>query len=65
MTRLQVLTEHDWQWHAPVGMPGTHNLVAVADGRTVGMARGVPVDEDTRELRSLWVSPVARGGSGT
>ncbi|GAA2069166.1 GNAT family N-acetyltransferase [Streptomyces albiaxialis] len=49
------------QWHARLRMPGTHNLVALVDGRTAGTARGVPVDEATKELRSLWVSPEARG----
>ena len=49
------------QWYARLRMPGTHNLVAVVDGRAVGVARGVPVDEDTKELRSLWVDPRVRG----
>ncbi|WP_330174805.1 GNAT family N-acetyltransferase [Streptomyces sp. NBC_01498] len=74
--RLAALTEAphsfksrlgDWhhggedRWRARLAVPGSHNLVALLRGRTVGMACGLPVDGDTRELRSVWVSPEARG----
>jgi ribosomal protein S18 acetylase RimI-like enzyme len=42
-------------------MPGTYNLVAMLDGRPVGMASGIPCDNGVSELRSVWVSPEARG----
>lgn len=42
-------------------MPGAHNIVAFLDGQAVGMASGLPVDDDVCELRSVWVSPDARG----
>lgn len=57
----------DWQaggerrWRARLETPGTYNLVAVSDGRPVGMASGVPGDDGVPELRSVWVSPRARG----
>ncbi|MCC5575733.1 GNAT family N-acetyltransferase [Microtetraspora sp. AC03309] len=43
--------------------PGTYNIVALLDGRTVGMACGLPGDSGACELRSVWVSPRARGRS--
>ncbi|MDA1362750.1 GNAT family N-acetyltransferase [Glycomyces luteolus] len=60
----------DWQdegdreerWRSRLAMPGSHNLVAEADGRPVGMASGVPAgDPLVRELIAMWVSPKARG----
>jgi ribosomal protein S18 acetylase RimI-like enzyme len=60
----------DWQgdgdrgerWRARLAMPGSHNLVAVLDGRPVGMASGVPTTDDgVVELISMWVAPGARG----
>ncbi|WP_344011625.1 GNAT family N-acetyltransferase [Streptomyces thermospinosisporus] len=74
--RLAALTEaprsfksrlEDWpcggeeRWRARLAMPEAHNLVAFLRGQAVGMASGLPVDGDTCELRSVWVSPVARG----
>jgi GNAT superfamily N-acetyltransferase len=59
----------DWQgdgdsnerWRARLEIPG-HHLVAVVDGRPVGMASGVPTDDDgVVELISMWVHPTARG----
>jgi ribosomal protein S18 acetylase RimI-like enzyme len=59
----------DWQgqgdreerWRARLSIPGSHNVVAVLDGRPAGMASGVPEGEETAELISMWVCPEARG----
>ena len=59
----------DWQdapedrWRARLNIPGSHNLLAELDGRPVGMASGIPAedDPDAMELISMWVSPTARG----
>lgn len=57
----------DWQegeeerWRARFEMPGSYNVVALLDGRPVGMASGVPGDDGVGEVRSVWVSPAARG----
>ncbi|GAA3851503.1 GNAT family N-acetyltransferase [Streptomyces sedi] len=49
------------QWRARLTAPGTHPVVALRDGRPVGVVRGVPGDGGTSELRSLWVASEARG----
>ncbi|RMB80389.1 GNAT family N-acetyltransferase [Streptomyces shenzhenensis] len=50
------------QWRAHLAIPGAFNVVARQGGRLpVGMVRGIPADSETSELRSLWVSPEARG----
>jgi ribosomal protein S18 acetylase RimI-like enzyme len=57
----------DWRgggearWRARLAMPGAHNVVAFLQGQAVGMASGLPLDGDACELRSVWVSPEARG----
>jgi ribosomal protein S18 acetylase RimI-like enzyme len=60
----------DWQgdgdsserWRARLAIPGSHNLVAVVDGRPAGMASGIPTDDHgVVELISMWVHPIARG----
>ncbi len=57
----------DWQngdkqrWRARMELPGILNIVASLDGETVGMASGIPGDDGTSELRSVWVDPAARG----
>jgi ribosomal protein S18 acetylase RimI-like enzyme len=60
----------DWQgegdraerWRARLAIPGSHNVVAVRDGRPVGMVSGVPTgDPGVVELISMWVDPAARG----
>ena len=59
----------DWQgegdreerWRERLGIPGSRNVVAVLDGEPVGMASGVPADDDSVELISMWVAPSARG----
>ena len=59
----------DWQdapedrWRARLSIPDSYNLVAELDGRPVGMASGIPDedDPDAMELISMWVSPTARG----
>ncbi len=49
------------RWRARLTMPGAHNLVAVRDGSSVGLAAGMPGADGTYELRSVWVSPRVRG----
>ncbi|WP_406058769.1 GNAT family N-acetyltransferase [Micromonospora sp. NBC_00860] len=60
----------DWQgdgdreqrWRDRLSIPGSHNLVAVLDGRPVGMSSGVPTaDPLVMDLISMWVHPDARG----
>jgi ribosomal protein S18 acetylase RimI-like enzyme len=60
----------DWQgkgdreerWRARLAVPGSHNLIAALDGVSVGMASGVPGEQEgAAELVSMWVSPEARG----
>ena len=60
----------DWQgendredrWRGRLGIPGSHNIVAVLDDRHVGMASGLPSPDDgVAELISMWVAPTARG----
>ncbi|MGW9503209.1 N-acetyltransferase family protein [Streptomyces albidoflavus] len=75
-TRLAALSEApqafkarlaDWyhggedRWRARLTMPGAHNLVAVRDGSSVGMAAGMSGADGRYELRSVWVSPRVRG----
>jgi ribosomal protein S18 acetylase RimI-like enzyme len=74
--RLAVLTEAphafksrlaDWEsggeerWRARLEMPDSYNIVAWLDDRAVGIASGIPGENGVRELRSVWVSPEARG----
>ncbi|WP_413103852.1 GNAT family N-acetyltransferase [Streptomyces sp. Inha503] len=51
------------RWRARLEIPGAYHVVALLNGRAVGMAGGMPGDGDGRppELRSVWVSPEARG----
>ncbi|AEM82279.1 GCN5-related N-acetyltransferase [Streptomyces violaceusniger Tu 4113] len=49
------------RWRARLETPGAHHVVALLDGRAVGMAGGLPGDGGPPELRSVWVSPEARG----
>ncbi|WP_369266324.1 GNAT family N-acetyltransferase [Streptomyces harbinensis] len=49
------------QWRARLAIPGSYNVVALRDTLPVGMVRGIPGEGGTSELRSLWVSPEARG----
>lgn len=60
----------DWQgdgdqaerWRAWLGIPGSFHVVAMLDGRPVGMASGLPTGEDgVVELMAMWVSPTVRG----
>ncbi|MET8094019.1 GNAT family N-acetyltransferase [Micromonospora sp. NPDC005220] len=60
----------DWQgdgdrehrWRDRLSIPDSHNLVAVLDGRPVGMSSGVPTaDPLVMDLISMWVRPDARG----
>lgn len=50
------------RWRDRLGIPGSHNVVAVLDDRGAGMASGVPTSHgEIVELISLWVAPEARG----
>lgn len=49
------------RWRARLEMPGAFHVVALLDGRAVGVAGGVPGLGGVRELRSVWVGPEARG----
>ncbi|MFI9274274.1 GNAT family N-acetyltransferase [Kitasatospora sp. NPDC052896] len=50
------------RWRARLEIPGSHNLIALLDGRPVGMASGVPGERPGAvELISFWVSPSGRG----
>lgn len=60
----------DWQgdgdreerWRARLEIPGSYNVVAVLDGKAVGMVSGVPGPRaGVVELISLWVGADARG----
>ncbi|MFG2396097.1 GNAT family N-acetyltransferase [Streptomyces lydicus] len=60
----------DWQgdgdreerWRGRLSIPGSHNLLALWDGKPVGMVSGVPGPRDgVVELISLWVAGKARG----
>ncbi|MBA6441386.1 GNAT family N-acetyltransferase [Streptomyces sp. GMR22] len=59
------------RWRARLELPDAYHVVALLEGRAVGMASGMPGDGDRDgvgdgdgrppELRSVWVSPEARG----
>ncbi|MGW3570735.1 N-acetyltransferase family protein [Streptomyces sp. NPDC000941] len=57
----------DWRsggeerWRERLEMPDAYNIVALSGGRTVAVASGLPGDNGVYELRSVWVSPQARG----
>ncbi|MEV4278696.1 GNAT family N-acetyltransferase [Actinoplanes xinjiangensis] len=60
----------DWQgdgddeqrWRDRLSIPGSYNVVALLDGQPVGMASGVPTDQDgVVELISMYVTPAGRG----
>ena len=57
----------DWEeapearWRERLSLPGGHDLVALADGRPVGMATGVPAEPGTVSLISMYVARDARG----
>jgi GNAT superfamily N-acetyltransferase len=54
--------DREERWRARLELSGSHNLIAMLDGRPAGMASGVPAAEDgVAELISMWVSPAARG----
>jgi ribosomal protein S18 acetylase RimI-like enzyme len=58
----------DWQgagdrerrWRDRLLWGGSHNVVALLDGRPAGMASGVPAEQGSVELVSMWVAPEAR-----
>ncbi|OJF84655.1 GNAT family N-acetyltransferase [Nocardia seriolae] len=49
------------RWRIRFEDPTTHNVAVLIDHQPVGMASGVPAEGSVVELRSLWVSPPARG----
>jgi len=50
------------RWRGRLGIPGSYNMVATLDGQPVGMASGVPTDQDgVVELISMYVAPAGRG----
>lgn len=60
----------DWQgdgdrpdrWRGRLSIPDSYQVVALLDGRPVGLASGMPTDDPgTVELISMWVSPTDRG----
>ncbi|MFC5657036.1 GNAT family N-acetyltransferase [Streptomyces nogalater] len=51
------------RWRERLAMPATYSIVTLLDGRAVGMAAGLPGDGGACQLRSVWVSPQARGHS--
>lgn len=60
----------DWQgpgdreerWRGRLSLPGSHNVLAVLDGKPVGMASGAPGESDgVAELLSMYVDRPARG----
>jgi ribosomal protein S18 acetylase RimI-like enzyme len=54
--------DREERWRSRLEIPGARDVVAILDGRPVGMASGVPAKEAAGvELISMWVSPVARG----
>lgn len=62
--------DREERWRTRLGIPGSHNVVAVLDGRQVGMVSGIPAgtpagisaeDAHAVELISMWVSPAVRG----
>jgi GNAT superfamily N-acetyltransferase len=54
--------DREQRWRERLAIPGSYNLVALLDGRPVGMASGYPQDEpDVVWLHSMWVDPAARG----
>jgi ribosomal protein S18 acetylase RimI-like enzyme len=50
------------RWRGRLGIPRSHNVVAMLEGNGVGMASGVPTSHvGVVELISMWVAPGARG----
>jgi GNAT superfamily N-acetyltransferase len=50
------------RWRSRLGIPESHNVVAMLDDQAVGMASGVPTSHvGIVELISMWVAPGARG----
>lgn len=60
LAQWQGAGDREERWRARLAIPGSLNLLGVADDRPVGMASGVP-DDGRAELISMWVSPTARG----
>ncbi|MEU6426766.1 GNAT family N-acetyltransferase [Microbispora sp. NPDC046973] len=62
LSEWQGVGDREERWRARLAIPGSHNVIAMIDGRPVGMVSGVPTETaDEAMLISLWVSPSARG----
>lgn len=54
--------DREARWRDRLALAGSHNLVALLDGRPAAMASGVPTDSGSvAEIISMWVEPQARG----
>ncbi|GGV25758.1 hypothetical protein GCM10010277_06920 [Streptomyces longisporoflavus] len=53
--------DQEERWRARLSIPGGRDLVALLNGRPVGMVSGVPGAGDSVELISMWVGAAARG----
>ncbi|MEU1307533.1 GNAT family N-acetyltransferase [Streptomyces cinnamoneus] len=54
--------DHEERWRGRLAVPGSYNLVALLDGRPVGMASGVPGERPgAAELISMCVGGQGRG----
>ncbi|WP_244501140.1 GNAT family N-acetyltransferase [Streptomyces sp. TP-A0874] len=53
--------DREERWRSRLEIPGSHDVIAVFEDRSVGMASGVPAGPETIELISMWVRPEARG----
>ncbi|MER6095350.1 GNAT family N-acetyltransferase [Streptomyces sp. NPDC001728] len=49
------------RWRARFDDPETYGVLALLDGRPVGLAGGLLAPDGLPELRSVWVAPGARG----
>jgi ribosomal protein S18 acetylase RimI-like enzyme len=57
----QGIGDQEERWRARLSIPGRH-ILAMLDGRPVGIASGVPTDDPVvAELISMWVHPGVRG----
>lgn len=51
------------RWRARLEIPGGRNVIAALDGTPVGMASGLPDDDEDGvvHLVSMWIAPAGRG----
>lgn len=54
--------DREERWRARLSLPGSYSVVALLEGRPIGMSGAVPTGrEGVVELVSMWVAPTARG----